>query len=98
MHLGLLYLIAIAAVATLTEADGEAFLNILKEPGEALCLDGSPAGYYSRPGKLVIVSETLISSSLYSCCTFVLNNTNNIYILYIIFYSMQGLVKMPQNQ
>ena len=66
MHLGLLCLIAIATVATLTEADGEAFLNILKEPGEALCLDGSPAGYYSRPGKLFIVRERD------SCCLYYL--------------------------
>ena len=29
----------------------EAHLVLLKNHGEAVCLDGSPPGYYFRPGK-----------------------------------------------
>lgn len=54
MHPGVLLVLvtAVAIFPSLTTADGEAFLNLLTDPGEAVCLDGSPAGYYFRPGTI----------------------------------------------
>lgn len=33
-----------------TECTREGKLFLIKNPGEAVCLDGSPPGYYFRPG------------------------------------------------
>ena len=54
MHPGVLLVLvtAVAIFPSLTTANGEAFLNLLTDPGEAVCLDGSPAGYYFRPGTI----------------------------------------------
>lgn len=65
----------------------EAHLVLLDDAKEAVCLDGSPPGFYYREGAF---SACSYQSCLLECKVHILTLTD-------LFYPMQGLVVAPLN-